>query len=582
VRPSVQTIYRALPARRRRALWLLPLLMIAGGLAEILSIGAVLPFLVVLTDPAKLEALPFAADLLALVPGGSDPALAATILFIALFLLAAAVRLALNWYGYALAFNIAYDLAVRGFRRLIRQPYTFYTGASSAAAVSQFEKIYLVAYGVLLGGVLAVSASLMAGMMILFLLAINPLIAVLSGVVLIGTYALVTIAARKPLRINSQVIAEGSELRVRQVQEAVGGIRDILIDRSQPVFEAGYQRTAGRLCRALTVNNYVASAPRIVVEAVGMLFIGILALSVSRTQGGLVGALPTLGAFVLGAQRLLPLLQQAYLGWSHFVGHLDSLDDVARLLELPEGELHRPSQGEPFRSEIVFRGVGFGYLPGRPVVEDLDLAVKRGERIGIVGPTGSGKSTLMDLLLGLLEPTSGTVLVDGKTLAGARRAWWQAQVAHVPQSIYLSDDSLGMNIAFGQPPEKVDWDRVRDAARQAGLDDFIASLPEGLRTRCGERGVRLSGGQRQRIGIARALYKKASVLVFDEATSALDTATERAIMAAIDDLAADITVVQIAHRLTTLRNCDRIFCLEKGRLVRTVSSVAELGAVESR
>jgi ABC-type multidrug transport system fused ATPase/permease subunit len=220
--------------------------------------------------------------------------------------------------------------------------------------------------------------------------------------------------------------------------------------------------------------------------------------------------------------------------------------------------------------------VSFGYDPRRLILHQIDLEIGKGERLGIVGKTGSGKSTLIDLLLGLLEPDHGQILIDGIPLSGGLRRGWQMQVAHVPQAIYLADDTVAANIAFGQQHNAIDMDRVREAARSAGIASFIESLPEGYLARCGERGVRFSGGQRQRIGIARALYKKARVLVMDEATSALDSKTERAVMEAISQLASDITVILIAHRLSTLVGCDRIIQLEGGAVQSIVNSIAEL------
>ena len=221
----------------------------------------------------------------------------------------------------------------------------------------------------------------------------------------------------------------------------------------------------------------------------------------------------------------------------------------------------------PFEDAIAFNDVTFRYQENAPALRNVDLTIARGERIGFVGKTGSGKSTMIDLLLGLLQPTDGTIAIDGTTLDEDNVAQWQAQIAHVPQAIFLSDGSIASNIAFGVPQDAVDLERVRDAARRADIDAFIMDQPGGYEATVGERGVRLSGGQRQRIGIARALYKGATVLVFDEATSALDEATETAIMESIYRLDRDVTLLMIAHRITTLAGCDRIVRLDQGRIV---------------
>jgi ABC-type multidrug transport system fused ATPase/permease subunit len=330
------------------------------------------------------------------------------------------------------------------------------------------------------------------------------------------------------------------------------------------------------LRRASTANAFIAAAPRIVVEIAGFVAIGGIAWYFASRPAGIAPAIPTLGAMALGAQRLLPLMQQAFIGWSSFFGNRQNLSDVADMLRLPDATDPTPPRPAAFRDSLTFDHVDFAYWEGGPVLEGIDLAIRKGERIGIVGRTGSGKSTMMDLMLGLLAPTGGQILVDGEPLDRELRSSWRAQVAHVPQSIYLSDDSLAANIAFGVRRDAIDMDRVRQAAAAAGIADFIEGLAQGYETRCGERGVRLSGGQRQRIGIARALYKRATVLIFDEATSALDSDTEKSVIDAISGLGDELTLIMIAHRLTTLSGCDRIILLNQGRIERIVNSVAEL------
>jgi ATP-binding cassette subfamily B protein len=303
-----------------------------------------------------------------------------------------------------------------------------------------------------------------------------------------------------------------------------------------------------------------------------MILIAALAYALSRQAGGVAAALPVLAALALGAQRLLPALQQAYNAWTTISGCEASLRDILELLDqpLPEDVLERIPPPLPFQTSIQFDGVGFRYLADSPLVlSDLNLIIPKGARVGFVGTTGSGKSTTLDILMGLLSPTEGRLLVDGQLISGRRTRSWQQSIAHVPQSIYLADATLAQNIAFGVAWESIDMDRVKRAARQAHIAEFIEEKPEGYGAFVGERGIRLSGGQRQRIGIARALYKQASVLVFDEATSALDNATEQSVMDAIDELNRDLTILMIAHRLTTVRHCDIIVELERGRVVST-------------
>jgi ATP-binding cassette subfamily B protein len=277
-----------------------------------------------------------------------------------------------------------------------------------------------------------------------------------------------------------------------------------------------------------------------------------------------------LGVMALGGQRLLPVLQQAYASWSSVVVNIAPVSDVLDLLDqpLPEGAALPPPAPLDFQQAVRFDEVKFRYADHLPFVLDgLTLSIPRGIRIGIVGATGSGKSTLLDLLTALLEPTEGAFLVDGEPLTGARRRAWQRSVAHVPQTVYLSDATIAENIAMGTELAAIDMTRVKAAAAAANIAEFIESRPDDYLAKIGERGVRISGGERQRIAIARALYKQSSVLVFDEATSALDTATEQSVMETIDSLHRDLTVVIIAHRVSTVRHCDRIVELVNGRAV---------------
>lgn len=565
---TIRFLYAALPRNRQREASVTVLLMLLGALAEVISIGTVLPFLMILTDPDRLSALPVFGALVGNIPAERLPAIGASV-FVGLFLLSGVLRLLLAWKSHAFAFNASYDLSVAAFRKIIRQPYQFYVDGNTSDYLSRFEKIHAITYTVLVAGVQAAISSIIAILLIIFLVVVAPVLALTAATILIGAYLVISLAVRSSLGINSQVIAFAWQERVKRVQEALGGIRDILIDRSQAAFEADFERISDRLRRALTVNAYIGAAPRIIIEMLVMILIGVLAWHLAREPGGIMAAVPTIGTLALGAQRLIPLMQQSYVGWSQLLGSGQSLTEVAELIALPS--VDRPSAARSsFAQSITFERVSFAYSPERPVIECLDFTVSKGERIGIVGRTGSGKSTLMDMLLGLLGPSEGRILIDGWPLNDESRAHWQAQVAHVPQAIYLSDDTIAANIAFGLARERIDMDLVRSCAEAAGIHDFVSSLPHGYATACGERGVRLSGGQRQRIGIARALHKRASVLVFDEATSALDTATEQGVMSSIAALSDDITIFIIAHRRGTLAGCDRIIELENGRMKNNV------------
>lgn len=549
-------------------------LMLLGALAEMVGISAVLVFLTIVTNPQRLTSTGLWQRSQSLFHLGNDPVLVSFVAFVVVLLVSGFIRMALIWVSQSFVVNAGVDFTELAFKRITRQKYNFYLENGSDKILSRMEKIYHTNF-VLQFGVQGFVAAVLAVLIIAFLLALNTSVALLLGVVLVGAYVGITVLTRSILSRNSEVLASAHSERVKRIQEAIGGIRDILIDRSQGVFQADFDRLCDRIRRPQVINSVIPNTPRIVVELIGMTVIAVLALVSSRNGGGLTAALPLLAGLAIGAQRLLPLLQQAYFGLSAFIGNRQLVLEVAGMLAMRD-DLTAAETGRrhDLASVIRFDGVSFAYVDRNYVLRDVSFDIGKGERIGIVGTTGSGKSTLTDLLLGLLEPTKGRILIDGAALDRDSLAGWQEQVAHVPQSIYLSDDTIIGNIAFGVSREHVDMQLIEGVARAAGIHDFIVTLPEQYQTRCGERGVRLSGGQRQRIGIARALYKRATVLVLDEATSALDNETEKAVMQSIADLSSDITIIMIAHRLSSLAECGRILHIEGGRVSEVAPSAA--------
>ena len=374
-------------------------------------------------------------------------------------------------------------------------------------------------------------------------------------------YWIVIHYTRQQLQENSECISGQSTQMIKSLQEGLGGIRDVLIDGTQQFYCKLYQSADLPLRKASGNNVFIGGSPRYVMEAIGMTLIAGLAYVMSLREGGMSTAIPVLGTLALGAQRLLPALQQAYSSYSSIKGSQSSFNDVINLLEQPlPNYVNQPlAQPIPFKKEIVLDSISFRYTEETPwILKDINLKLTKGERIGFIGVTGSGKSTLLDIIMGLLPPTEGRLSIDGQPITSNNRRSWQAHIAHVPQNIYLSDSTIEENIAFGIAQENINHEQVIKAAKQAQIAELIDDWPEQYQTFVGERGIRLSGGQRQRIGIARALYKQANVLIFDEATSALDNETEQAVMEAIEGLGRDLTILIIAHRLTTLKGCDQI------------------------
>jgi ABC-type multidrug transport system fused ATPase/permease subunit len=498
--------------------------------------------------------------------------LPATIFFGVIALSAAAVRMFLLWYSTRFTFGVGVDLCKEVYRRTLYQPYSFHVSRNTSEIIAGLTKVDNIVFYLINPLAQGVVAALISIALIGALIHIDPITAATAGVGFTLIYILVTFSGRRRLHQNSEVIAAAETQRVQAIQEGLGAIRDVLIDGAQGVYITRYWHTSASQALARSAIAFTGGAPRYLIESLGMVLIAGLACWLSAQKGGLTAAIPVLGALALGAQKLMPQMQQMYSSWVTVSGSRASLGDVIAFLEQPIPEEYlKPPATDPvrFEREIALCDVSFRYRRDAPeVIRRLNLKIRRGDRVGFIGKTGSGKSTVIDLIMGLLEPTAGGIEIDGRRISSANRRTWQGHIAHVPQSIYLADASIAENIAFAINPSNIDHSRVREVARMAQLVDFIETLPSGYRTVVGERGVRLSGGQRQRIGLARALYKQAEVLVLDEATSALDDETEQAVMGAINSLGKEITVLMIAHRLSTLRRCDRIFELKEGILLR--------------
>jgi ATP-binding cassette subfamily B protein len=363
----------------------------------------------------------------------------------------------------------------------------------------------------------------------------------------------------------------------------LGGIRDVIIDGTQEVYIRIFRESDVLLRDASAKIAIIGGAPRYVVETIGMVLIGFIAYLLSGRSGGLIDAIPLLGALALGAQRLLPLQQQIYNSVTMLIGGKAVLIDALLILDQPMSleKVVETSSTLSFRKALAFEKVHFRYSPQAPwVLKGFNLEIRRGQRVGIIGITGSGKSTIVDILMGLLPPTEGCLRVDGVKIDEFKQRAWQQHLAHVPQHIYLADTTITENIAFGVPEKEIDMNRVKCAAVNAQIDSTIQAWPDGYQTRVGERGVRLSGGQRQRIGIARAFYKNADIIIFDEATSALDVETEEDVMSAIDELDNNLTIFIVAHRLSTLKSCDRIVKIIDG-VVSWTGTFQELNLSET-
>ena len=557
-------LWRHITLRRRWQFSLLLILMIIASLAEILSIGAVIPFLGVLAVPDRIFEHPFAQPFIQMlgITSSDQLLLPLTVLFGIAALAAGLMRLLLLWASTRLSFATGADLSTSIYHRTLYQPYAVHVARNSSEVINGISgKASGVIYNIILPILNLFSSSVMLTAILIALLTVDPKIALLTfggfGVI----YSLIIRITRKRLINDSLRIAHESTQLIKSLQEGLGGIRDVLIDGSQATYCKIYQSADQPLRRAQGDNIFIIASPRYAMEALGMLLIAALAYTIAQQPDGITKVIPVLGALALGAQRLLPILQLAYSSWSSIRGGQASLQDTLELLDqaLPDYADHSTVKSMAFRQQIDLKNISFRYSSHTPwVLKNLNLTIVKGSRTGFIGKTGSGKSTLLDIIMALLSPTEGSIEIDGQSIVAGNHRSWQAHIAHVPQAIFLADSTLEENIAFGVPKDEIDHERVLHAARQAQIADIIDTWPNRYETIVGERGIRLSGGQRQRIGIARALYKQADVIIFDEATSALDNETEQAVMQAIEGLSEDLTILIIAHRITTLKNCTQV------------------------
>lgn len=550
--------------RRRRQFTRVLLLMLAGALAEVALVASVVPFLALLNGNSDLAGLGPVAGLL-----DGYPLASMARIFILAVLVATAIRLQLSWSSQAFVIGVGHDLAVEAQRRILLQPFSFHLQQSTSTIIASLEKIQLLVFGVLRQAMVAAVGAVMGAFILVLLLSVDPVAAIAAFGSQAFFYFVISRLTAARLARNSHIVGTAYDQRVKIIQESLGGIRDLIIDQSQPRFLDEFRKVDARFARAETSTMFIAGASRYLVEGAALVFIAVLALALSGGGGGLGQALPVLGAIAVGGLRLLPLLQQAFGSWATMAANRSVIGQVLDLLRLPVADEQVDERPIPLKFEraVELDGIAFSY-PGRPqpAVAMATLTIARGARIALAGKTGSGKSTLADLIMGLLEPSEGRIRIDGVELTAANRRAWQANIAHVPQSIFLADASIARNIAFSARGDEIDMNCVRHAVEAAELAEFIASLPDGLETIVGERGVRLSGGQRQRLGIARAIYKNAPLLILDEATNALDRDTEARVLRNLTS-GPDRTILVIAHRRSTVASCERLVRLDKGRIV---------------
>lgn len=569
-----------LDAREKRHAWIVLGVIIIGALASAVMVGSIMPFLAVLADPSRIETTPalawayetfgFASIYGFLIGLG--------LASFAVILLSSLIQIAKIWAVARFTMMRVHSISHRLLGVYLAQPYAFFLNRHSG----EMGPRILSESGQVVGQFLRPAADFIAAILtttaiIGLLLWVEPLVALIAFAVLGGIYGVVYLFTRRLLKQLGQSRVAANRERFRMANEALTGIKDTKLLGREPAYQTRYARPSQRMAKALVLSNVLSQVPPLALQSVafgGIILLCLILIVPAGIASGaaLGGLLPVLGLFAFAGQKLMPELSKIYGSLAKMQAGSAAVDAVHEDLVLrakSDSKLENAPAAIGLKDALQLDGISFTYPNADQAgVRGVSLSIRAGEKIGIVGSTGAGKTTLADIVLGLLEPDAGRMIADGTPITQDTVRAWMAGVGYVPQDIFLTDAPVAENIALGIEPHKIDHARMRKAARIARIDDFIRQeLPEGYQTHIGERGIRLSGGQRQRIGIARALYHDADLIVFDEATSALDNLTENEVITAIDALPGDKTVLMIAHRLSTVERCDRILVLDKGELV---------------
>ena len=550
--------------KNRLKLFTLLLLMVLSSLGEVLSIGAVVPFLYVLTNPETVLKYHY-FNFIYKYFNYTNPnqiILPITLIFISLIIISAFLRFFTLYLQTSLSFNIGKEFCAKIYDTILHQSYPVHVSRNSSEIISAISiKANNVIFSIIIPILIIINAFFIVILMTATLFYLNPIISLVSIIGFGSIYYIITLFVRNKLSHDSKTISIESNNVIKLLQEGLGSIRDILLDGTQKNFLKLYKYSDSRLKDSQCRTAIIGGSPRFVIETIGIILISLLAYFLTSLNKGFTEALPTLGALALAAQRVLPILQQAFTSWTNIKANKGALADTLYIINQPRLSYKSiiNSVNIYFDKEIKFSKVSFFYNnKSNYIFNDLNLIISKNDKIGIIGPTGCGKSTFTDLLMGLLLPTNGSISIDGVELNENNIQIWQKQFSHVPQNIFLLDATIAENIAFGIEKHLIDYKKVDECIKMSQLSDTINMWQDKYYTIVGERGVMLSGGQRQRIGIARALYKNSDVLIFDEATSALDESTESNLMETINLLSANMTTILIAHRTTTLKNCNKI------------------------
>lgn len=577
----IRQLFSLLTPSQLRQFYRLQFLVVVMSFTELVGIASIAPFMAMVGDISLLERSGIYAELYKL-SGLQDPRdflFYTGLVVLCALALSTMVSMFTIWKLSLYSVRVGTEIADRLYQHYMQQDWLFHVSGSSAHLIKQVSTESMRVTDSIVQPLMQMNAKIILSMFIAISIVIyDPVVAIGGLLLFVCAYVLLYKLVRKRLMVNGQTMSRVFTERFRLMSEGFGGIKDVLLLNRRGDFVSRFEKSGKIFAYTRGANVAIGQVPRYFIELIAFgVMIMLVLLLVKLHKGNLGAVLPILAVYALSAFKLLPALQQIYSSIAQIKGNIAAFDaikeDLADSLQqqtLQSSAGFRASENAhlTLKQHICLKNISF-YYPDKvsPAVDNINMTIPANSVIGLVGSSGSGKSTTIDLLLGLLLPQQGELLIDGVAVTTSNKRAWQNTLGYVPQSIYLSEGSIAENVAFGIPANDINLAKVHKALKLANLADMVEKLPSGTATLVGERGVQLSGGQRQRIGIARALYHEADVLVFDEATSALDGITEKIIMEAIHDFSGQKTIIMIAHRLKTVQKCDIIYMMEQGKIV---------------
>lgn len=567
----IKSLWSFFSKKRKIQTFLLIILMVVSSFAELISIGVVIPFIGFLVSPDvffEKEYLKF-IFLYFNIQNEEELLLPLTAFFCFAIVIAAILRILLLFIQTKLSYFIGGDLNYLIYKKTLYQPFEVHISRNSSEVISVLTSKTNTVVTQFIVPIYTILSSFLVIIFILSALLYVDLVSTFFLFFVSGfLYLILIVLTKNKLKKNSNTINAEQTKVLKNVQEGMEGIREILIDGTQNFYANVFRASEFNLRKSWSSTSIIGASPRLLIEALGILLITIIAYFL-KIKGGIDAAIPILAAIALGSARILPLMQQVYGSISYIRNAKASLREVLKLLnqKLPDIK-DLDKERISFANNIKIRNLKFHYKNSTNLIfENANMIINKGDRVGIIGPSGTGKSTLVNIIMGLIKITSGQLLIDNKQILENNIRSWQKNISHVPQFIYISDSSILENIAFGMDYKNIDHDRVIECAKKANIDDFINSLENKYNTKLGERGIKISGGQKQRIGIARALYKNSNLIILDEPTSALDEKTEKEVMSTIYNISSELTVIIIAHRKSTLKQCNKIIEIKDRKIL---------------